>query len=147
MYIHMHMYVYIYIYTRIYMYIHIPGNLVFPVDGHQMGMGTNIFSIYFLFFILFYFISTYTRESGVSSGRTPDGHGHQHFLNLFFIFIFILFLFLFLHIPGNLVFPVDGHQMGMGTNIFSIYADPEEPATWETYNLQNADLVCISIVP
>ena len=104
----MHMYVYIYIYTRIYMYIHIPGNLVFPVDGHQMGMGTNIFSIFFCF--LFYFI-------------------------------------LFLHIPGNLVFPVDGHQMGMGTNIFSIYADPEEPATWETYNLQNADLVCISIVP
>lgn len=38
-------------------------------------------------------------------------------------------------------FPVDGISFGAGTNIFSIYADPEDPATWELYNLQKADLV------
>ena len=138
---------YTYTYTRAYICIYTyQGIWCFQWTDTRWAWAPTFSQFFFVFFYIF-FISTYTRESGVSSGRTPDGHGHQHFLNLFFIFIFILFLFLFLHIPGNLVFPVDGHQMGMGTNIFSIYADPEEPATWETYNLQNADLVCISIVP
>ena len=38
-------------------------------------------------------------------------------------------------------FPVDGLLFGMGTNIYSIYSDPEESATWEEFNLKEAALV------
>jgi len=38
-------------------------------------------------------------------------------------------------------FEVDGRVYGCGTNIFSLYADPETSSNWEKYNLQNAALV------
>jgi len=38
-------------------------------------------------------------------------------------------------------FRVDGSKFGSGTNIFSVYADPELASTWEQYNLRNARLV------
>ena len=87
----MHMYVYIYIYTRIYMYIHIPGNLVFPVDGHQMGMGTNIFSIFFCF--LFYFILFLHIPGNLVF--PVDGHQMGMGTNIFSIYFLSLFLFYF----------------------------------------------------
>jgi hypothetical protein len=39
------------------------------------------------------------------------------------------------------VFPVDGLVFGMGTNLYSIYSDPEEESTWTEFNLQEAALV------
>jgi voltage-gated potassium channel Kch len=42
---------------------------------------------------------------------------------------------------GEFLFPVDGLQFGHGTNIFSIYEDPESFHTWEAYNLKSASLV------
>jgi hypothetical protein len=42
---------------------------------------------------------------------------------------------------GQLLFPVDGAKFGMGTNIFSILADPEDQLTWDKYNLRGASLV------
>lgn len=42
---------------------------------------------------------------------------------------------------GEFLFPVDGQQFGHGTNIFSIYADPESSQIWEEYNLKSASLV------
>ena len=38
-------------------------------------------------------------------------------------------------------FAVDGAHFGQGTNVFSIYADPESPATWAKYRLLHASLV------
>ena len=41
---------------------------------------------------------------------------------------------------------VDGAVMGVGTNIFSIYADPELPWTWDRYNCKGAELVVSCLV-
>ena len=38
-------------------------------------------------------------------------------------------------------FTVDGRMYGCCTNIFPIYADPEDPQTWAKYNLPDASLV------
>jgi hypothetical protein len=42
---------------------------------------------------------------------------------------------------GRHQFPVDGKLFGMGTNIWSVYEDPEQKTTWEKYNIQEASLV------
>jgi hypothetical protein len=38
-------------------------------------------------------------------------------------------------------FVVDGFKDGMLTNVFPVYADPEETKVWDTFNLLGADLV------
>jgi hypothetical protein len=35
-------------------------------------------------------------------------------------------------------FAIDGYLFGCGTNIFSIYGDPELEATWQRVNLKEA---------
>ena len=42
--------------------------------------------------------------------------------------------------------PVDGNLLGGGTNIWSIYADPELRWTWDRYNLKGAKLVVSCMV-
>ena len=45
------------------------------------------------------------------------------------------------HAANSRVFPVDGLLFGMGTNLYSIYSDPEEESTWTEFNLKEAALV------
>ena len=38
-------------------------------------------------------------------------------------------------------FVIDGYLFGRGTNIFSIYGDPELEATWQRVNLKEAQIL------
>jgi len=42
---------------------------------------------------------------------------------------------------GDSDFTVDGRVYGCGTNVFSLYADPERAGSWAKYSLRNASLV------
>ena len=47
---------------------------------------------------------------------------------------------------SNQGFTIDGFLFGRGTNIFSVYADPEQQQTWERVNLKEAALVVACLV-